>query len=536
MQSLIAMAGAVALLVWGLYMVKTGILRTFGESLRSWLSTRLKNRLSGFAAGFSLAALLQSSTASALLIAGLQNKGLVSTAIALSCVLGADLGSAVVVKVLTLDLSALIPFLTIAGVIPFIRRPESRLGQFGRVLLGLAFVMTALRLIVSATEPLRASTWLQNAFAVICSHEPLCLLLGITLAMACFSSLAVVALASSATATGLLTGEAAVWTVLGANFGSALLAVLSTMGSSAVARRAPLGNFIFRGFGFALGALILKCLPEAVNKFSAASSDIIAFHLVFNAAIGLLGLLFVRPAARLVERLLPSDVVFPNTEVKLLLPENLLTSATSLSLASQEIAKTASFLQTYWPKLAMLLKTNPPAGILLSFYDDIHMLQRRCRAVERFLDVLLRVGLTPSEARRWQSLNAANDGLSYAADTYEVIVSALEEKKCQQNCFFTPEGLQELLDQINAIGLELADIAAVLSRQDAHGERKRALLSAIKLRENEAFKLVAQHMKRVAEGRSGAIETSTLHVDLISLFRRFEADVASIASNWDESA
>ena len=120
-------------------MVKTGILRTFGEALRSWLATRLSNRFAGFAAGMGLAMLLQSSTAASLLVASLQAGGLVSTAAALAAVLGADLGSALAARILTLNISSLIPILLIAGTFLFLRRMEKREGQFGRMLLGFAF-------------------------------------------------------------------------------------------------------------------------------------------------------------------------------------------------------------------------------------------------------------------------------------------------------------------------------------------------------------------------------------------------------------
>ena len=136
-------------------MVKTGILRTFGEALRSWLATRLSNRFAGFAAGMGLAMLLQSSTAASLLVASLQAGGLVSTAAALAAVLGADLGSALAARILTLNISSLIPILLIAGTFLFLRRMEKREGQFGRMLLGFAFVLLALQSIMASTQPMR---------------------------------------------------------------------------------------------------------------------------------------------------------------------------------------------------------------------------------------------------------------------------------------------------------------------------------------------------------------------------------------------
>jgi Na+/phosphate symporter len=179
-------------------MVKTGILRTFGEALRSWLATRLSNRFAGFAAGMGLAMLLQSSTAASLLVASLQAGGLVSTAAALAAVLGADLGSALAARILTLNISSLIPILLIAGTFLFLRRMEKREGQFGRMLLGFAFVLLALQSIMASTEPMRDSPIILETLAHLPEHPFLAAAVGIACAVLFFSSLAVVAVTAAA--------------------------------------------------------------------------------------------------------------------------------------------------------------------------------------------------------------------------------------------------------------------------------------------------------------------------------------------------
>lgn len=170
-------------------MVKTGILRTFGEALRSWLATRLSNRFAGFAAGMGLAMLLQSSTAASLLVASLQAGGLVSTAAALAAVLGADLGSALAARILTLNISSLIPILLIAGTFLFLRRMEKREGQFGRMLLGFAFVLLALQSIMASTEPMRDSPIILETLAHLPEHPFLAAAVGIACAVLFFPTL-----------------------------------------------------------------------------------------------------------------------------------------------------------------------------------------------------------------------------------------------------------------------------------------------------------------------------------------------------------
>ena len=370
-------------------MVKTGILRTFGEALRSWLATRLSNRFAGFAAGMGLAMLLQSSTAASLLVASLQAGGLVSTAAALAAVLGADLGSALAARILTLNISSLIPILLIAGTFLFLRRMEKREGQFGRMLLGFAFVLLALQSIMASTQPMRDSPIILETLAHLPEHPFLAAAVGIACAVLFFSSLAVVAVTAAATASGLLPASAALWVVLGANFGSALLAAAATAGASKAARKAPLGNFFFRVGGFGAGAAVLYFIPAAGSVFASLgdpADGVILFHVVYNTVIGAVGLSFIHPAAALIDRLVPVSVQTDDFETHLLSKENLLSSSSALVQVRHENARTAELFRKHWDALTPLIYENPPMGELLAFKERRKLLDRRCRTVSKALN------------------------------------------------------------------------------------------------------------------------------------------------------
>lgn len=177
MQSLIHMAGGIALLLWGAYMVKTGMLRTFGVALKDFLSVRLKNRAIAMASGTTLASLLQSSTAATLIVASIQAEGFLTTNMAFATILGADFGSALMTRVLTFDLSFLSPLLIFIGTcLFFMRKADTRQGQFGRILIGLGIIMLALSLIVAATmRCARArSSRLSSSRSLIRRSSPYC--------------------------------------------------------------------------------------------------------------------------------------------------------------------------------------------------------------------------------------------------------------------------------------------------------------------------------------------------------------------------
>ena len=504
-------------------MVKTGILRTFGEALRSWLATRLSNRFAGFAAGMGLAMLLQSSTAASLLVASLQAGGLVSTAAALAAVLGADLGSALAARILTLNISSLIPILLIAGTFLFLRRMEKREGQFGRMLLGFAFVLLALQSIMASTEPMRDS--------------PIILAVGIVCAVLFFSSLAVVAVTAAATASGLLPASAALWVVLGANFGSALLAAAATAGASKAARKAPLGNFFFRVGGFAAGAAILYFIPAAGSVFASLgdpADGVILFHVVYNTVIGAVGLSFIHPAAALIDRLVPVSIQTDDFETHLLSKENLLSSSSALVQVRHENARTAELFRKHWDALTPLIYENPPMGELLAFKERRKLLDRRCRTVSKALNIIIRDDLSEEAVIEWQSLSAVSDALLFSLEVTNDIVDLLRKKKIRRSLFFSAQGAQELEQEHHVVSAHLELLAQILSTSDPQeiNALRSSLLSGEAASSSDAAELVSRHMERVDKGSALSIETSALHLDLLLLFRRVDSILAHGARSF----
>ena len=493
-------------------MVKTGILRTFGEALRSWLATRLSNRFAGFAAGMGLAMLLQSSTAASLLVASLQAGGLVSTAAALAAVLGADLGSALAARILTLNISSLIPILLIAGTFLFLRRMEKREGQFGRMLLGFAFVLLALQSIMASTQPMRDSPIILETLAHLPEHPFLAAAVGIACAVLFFSSLAVVAVTAAATASGLLPASAALWVVLGANFGSALLAAAATAGASKAARKAPLGNFFFRVGGFAAGAAVLYFIPAAGSVFASLGD----------------------PADALIDRLVPVSVQTDDFETHLLSKENLLSSSSALVQVRHENARTAELFRKHWDALTPLIYENPPMGELLAFKERRKLLDRRCRTVSKALNIIIRDDLSEEAVIEWQSLSAVSDALLFSLEVTNDIVDLLRKKKIRRSLFFSAQGAQELEQEHHVVSAHLQLLAQILSTSDPQeiNELRNNLLSGEAASSSDAAELVSRHMERVDKGSALSIETSALHLDLLLLFRRVDSILAHGARSF----
>src|SRR5437588_5311293 len=138
--TLLKLAGSVALLLWGVHMVSTGVQRAFGAKLRSFLSNARRNRFKAFLAGLGITAALQSSTATGLMVTGFAAGGLVELVPALAVMLGANVGTTLIVQLLSFDVSGLAPGLFLIGVVMFRGSDVTRTRDLGRVTIGIGLM------------------------------------------------------------------------------------------------------------------------------------------------------------------------------------------------------------------------------------------------------------------------------------------------------------------------------------------------------------------------------------------------------------
>ena len=289
MIHLLNLLAAIALLVWGTHIVRTGVLRVFGENLRGVLARSFSNRFHALLAGLGVTSIVQSSTATCLIVASFVGKGLVTSAAALTVMLGADVGTSLMAVAFSFDLSWLSPLLIFVGVVMYISQQNNGAGRIGRVLIGLGLITLALQLIVGATRPLTESPAVRALLAALPNDVLLDILVGALLTVLSYSSLAIVLLTATLAASGILPAGLALGLVLGANVGSGVLAVIATAKASPQARRVPIGNLIFK----LVGALIaIPLLPHAHVLLQQHVPDVhqqvVLFHLAFNVALAVL--------------------------------------------------------------------------------------------------------------------------------------------------------------------------------------------------------------------------------------------------------
>src|SRR5246127_5713299 len=250
---LLDLVGGVALLLWGLHMVRTGIVRAFGSDLRRFLGMALRNRFVAFVAGMFVTALLQSSTATGLMTASFVSGGTVDLVPALAIMLGANVGTTLIVQVLSFDVSAVAPVLFLTGVIAFKRGGQTRTRDLGRVAIGIGLMLLSLHILLDTLAPAEQAPAVRTLLIAITGDSLLCVLMAAALTWVAHSSVTVVLLIMSLAYSGFITPAAALALTLGANLGSAINPVIEgSSGTNPASRRLPLGNLFNRLVGCAV--------------------------------------------------------------------------------------------------------------------------------------------------------------------------------------------------------------------------------------------------------------------------------------------
>ncbi|MDP3222625.1 MAG: Na/Pi cotransporter family protein [Rubrivivax sp.] len=535
MIHLLNLLAAIALLVWGTHIVRTGVLRVFGENLRQVLARSFGNRFAAATAGLGVTSLVQSSTATCLIVASFVGSGLVGTAAALAVMLGADVGTALMAVVFSFDLSWLSPLLIFTGVVMFISRQNSHTGRIGRVLIGLGLITLALQLIVAATKPLTAAPEVRALLVALPNEMLLDMVVGAALAVLSYSSLAIVLLTAALTSQGMLPAQVALGLVLGANVGSGLLAMLVTSNGKPELRRLPLGNFIFKVVG---ALLVIPFLPQIHTELQQwvgeVHQQVVLFHLGFNTLLALVFIGFTGPMARLVEKLLPKPVHGAiGDRPRHLDPVALATPSLAISCAAREALHQADVVETMLRGVLPVMRDNDLvlAERLRQMDDTVDDLYS---AIKFYLTQISREALSEREGRRWADIVSFTINMEQIGDSIERVLQDLEDKKIRKNRSFSDAGMAEICHLHERLLSNLRLGMSVFL--DGHVRDAQKLLEEKARFRDLEHEYAANHIGRLQDNTAQSIETSSLHLDLISELKRINSHICSIAYPILESA
>ena len=535
MKQLLNLLAAIALLVWGTHLVRTGILRVFGADLRQVLARSISNRYSAALSGIGVTALVQSSTATALIVSSFVGQGLVSLPLALAVMLGADIGTSVMAVMFSFDLSWLSPLCIFVGVVLFISKPGTNPGRCGRVLIGLGLMLMALSMVSASTRILTQSPTVRALLESLGSDLLLEITVGAVLTVLSYSSLAVVLLTATLVSTSMVPSDVALGLVLGANLGSGLLAVVTTARSAVEVRQVPLGNLIFKALAVAAVAPFAGLwLRYATAYIGDPAAVVVAFHLAFNLLVGLFFIGWTQNIARWVEKLLPK----PQEKAVRgrhhhLDPSALATPSLAISCAAREALHQADVVETMLHGLLEVIRNDDLqlAEQLRKMDDTVDALYS---SIKYYLTKISLEALAEEESRRWTDIISFTINMEQIGDVIERLLIDIEDKKIKPRRHFSEAGMAEIVELHARLQDNLRLGMSVFLNGNVRDAQK-LLEEKARFRDLERA-YASSHLVRLSANTLQSQETSSLHIDLISELKRINSHICSIAYPILESA
>ncbi|MCV3243061.1 Na/Pi cotransporter family protein [Mesorhizobium sp. ZC-5] len=530
---LLHLAGAVALLLWATRMVRTGVERAYGDVLRQKLRATMRNPVMAVLTGAALSIALQSSTAVTLLVGSFAGSGIVSGISGQLAVRGAEIGSALVVKLLSFDLSLLVPICLAAGTVMFMATERRAWRQFGRILVGVGLLILSLEMIGEASEPLRESRLLPVIVDYFSTDPVTAYLLAALVTWLFHSSIAAVLLLVTLAGRGFIPPELGVVLVLGVNLGSSVIAPLLTRHAEPGVRVVPIGNLLMRGAGSLILMIAFHWLKPPVAYLGATVPDqIINAHILFNclilvAGIPLAGLVY-RASEKIVALGTPAKPAesLANAELSALNESALDTPGQALANATREVVRVCETVEIMLKRIIELYeKADADKIAALAALDD--RVDRKHAAIKLYLAKVSARQLTEAEALRHQELIGACVKLEQVGDIIVRNMLAHVQKKLDRGLEFTEEGWRELASFHSSVLTNARLAFNVLVSRDP--ETARQLVEEkdrLRALEKEASQ---SHFQRLREGTAKSVETSSIHLDTIRDLKQINSLLASIA-------
>ena len=526
---LLDLMGGVALLLWGLHMVHSGILRAFGPDLRRLLSKALNDRFSAFVAGLGLTALLQSSTATALITSSFAAEGLVALVPALAIMLGANVGTTLIVQALSFNITAVAPVLFIIGLLAFRNGPRSRIKDVGRVFIGLGLMLLSLHILLDTLAPAENAPSVRVLLGAITGDPVLCILIGAVVTWAAHSSVATVLLIMSLAYAHFVSPVAAFALVLGANLGSAINPLLEgAKRDNPASYRLPVGNLLNRIAGIVLVLPFLGPIAQHLQGWQPDLAKLTAeFHVAFNLATAILFIGVLDMLSRLLIKVLPDRVLAEDPGRPRYLDETALeTPSLALADAARETLRVGDAVETMLRKVMAAIMTNDRAladqtSRLDNMVDDV------VEAIKLYLTKLTRGSLDEREGRRAMEIISFAINLEHIGDIIDKNLSELATKKIKRRFQFSAEGAEELSAFHRRIMDSLRIAFGVFMSGDV-GEAHKLLAEKSALR-NAELAATERHLDRLREGRPESIETTSLHLDVLRDLKRIHSHICSVA-------
>ena len=527
MTVLLGLFGGMALLLYGIRLTGDSLQRAAGGRLRHFLAGMSRNRIVALLSGAGVTASLQSSAATTLMLIGFVSAGLMTFRQTLGVILGADIGTTFTVQLIAFRVADwALAMIGVGFVITFVGKRQV-VKDVGQALLGLGFMYLGLKLILDGVAPLRDNPLAQQVIAAVAGTPFLALLAGAAVSAMVTSSAATLGVTLALASHGLLDLRGAIAIVLGANIGTCATALAAAVGASAEAKRVAVAHIAFKVLGALLAFPLIGPFAQFVANTSADPARQIAnAHTFFNVGISLLFLPFTPLAARMIETLVPDQQTGDNPFKTRYLDERALDQpALATGQATREALRMADVVQGMLRDTAEVFRANNQELLedVERRDDQVDFLERE---IKLFLARLDRTAMGAELARKEIGLISTIGNLENIGDIIDKNLMELARKKLYHGRRFSEAGWMEIIEFHGMVSKNLERaIAAFAANDRALAQEVLDQRPAMRQRERE---LRESHLGRLRQGLAESLETSEIHLDVLTNLKRVSSHVSAL--------
>jgi len=526
-MTLLALFGGLALLLYGMQLIGEGLQRAAGGHLRHLLTSMTRTRLVAVASGALVTAIIQSSSATTLMLIGFVSAGLVTFRQSLGVILGADIGTTFTVQLLAFKVQELSLLLVGVGFAMTFFARRGLLKSLGQVILGFGFIFLGMKVMNDGLAPLAENELTRQVLVALADNQFLALLVGAVLSAGMASSAATIGLMLSLGHQGLLPLAAAIPVVLGANIGTCATALAASLRSSSDARRVAVAHIAFKVLGVALVFPFIEHLTSVIAQTAGdVARQIANAHTLFNVAISALFLPFAPWAARVITALVPEEERGDNPYRTRYLDDRYLDQpALAIGQATREALRMGDVAQNMLRDAMVVLRTDNQ-----ELLEDVErrddQLDYLDREIKLFIARLGRETMSADMAQKEIALISFIGNLENIGDIIDKNLMELARKKLYQGRRFSEAGEAELIEFHSLVSKNLERAIAGFAANDRSlAQEVLDMRPMVRQRERE---LRDSHLARLRRGLAESLETSEIHLDVLTNLKRISSHITAL--------
>jgi len=549
------LVGGLALFLYGMEKMSEGLKKSAGDRMRNILSALTSNRFIAMFVGAFVTMVIQSSSATTVMLVSFVQAQLMTFVQSLGVILGADIGTTITAQLVAFKLTDYALLMIAVGFAMTMLSKKDSTKYIGEAILGFGILFFGMKLMSDAMRPLRTFQPFIDLLKGL-ENPLLGLLVGTLFTALVQSSSAFTAIVIVLAQQGLLTLEAGIPLVMGANIGTCITAGLASIGTSREAKRVAIAHVMFKIGGVLLFIFWIPTFAGIIRSISPASvglggidklasetpRQIANAHTIFNVSLALFFLPFTTMFANLIMKIYPERKQEKGIQPATwhLDDKAISTPAMAIDLARNEISRMSKIFGRMLEAIIEPFKSNDPQQDKkypqLSLVEGIEMREEKLDFLEEHIVIYLRkIGRQELSGRQIQEvygmMSIVND-IESIGDIIEKNMIPLIAKKSVLNTDFSKEGKEELNIFHTKICKQVSRLKDAFSELDP--ERARQIMAKEEKYSDLETEYRTRHLERLHEEREESIETHEIHMELMDLLKQINVYTGDIAKTIHE--